>query len=142
MPLKMQTDEQFGLNLTPMIDVLFLLIIFFMVATKFSELERDIDLRLPEVANADNLSSQPKMREISVYSNGELALDGRPLTLKQLRNELTEARQQRSDLTVVIRGDASCEYRHVTAALALCKEARVRDVSVSVRLAGADVSRR
>lgn len=132
----MQTDEQLGLNLTPMLDVVFLLIIFFMVATKFSELERDIDLRLPEVASAENLSSSPKSREIAVFADGRLSLDGQSIALEELTPQLTQAREQRQDMTVVIRGDATCEYRHVTAALAACKEARVQDVSVSVRLAG------
>lgn len=49
MPLKTHTDEQPSLNLTSMIDVVFLLIIFFMVGTKFTELERKIGLQVPEV---------------------------------------------------------------------------------------------
>ena len=52
MPLKLQHDEAPALNLTSMIDVLFLLIIFFMVATKFDELERNIEVAVPEVAQA------------------------------------------------------------------------------------------
>lgn len=43
MPLKIQTEELPALNLTPMIDVVFLLIIFFMAASKFAEVEADID---------------------------------------------------------------------------------------------------
>ena len=52
MPLKIQHDEAPALNLTSMIDVLFLLIIFFMVATKFDEMERNIEVAVPEVAQA------------------------------------------------------------------------------------------
>ena len=50
MPLKIQHDETPALNLTSMIDVLFLLIIFFMVATKFDELERNIQVAVPQDA--------------------------------------------------------------------------------------------
>jgi biopolymer transport protein ExbD len=50
MPLKIQHDETPALNLTSMIDVLFLLIIFFMVATKFDELERNIQVAVPQVS--------------------------------------------------------------------------------------------
>ena len=53
MPLKIQHhDDMPALNLTSMIDVLFLLIIFFMVATKFDEMERNIQVAVPEVAQA------------------------------------------------------------------------------------------
>ena len=52
MPLKLQHDEMPTMNLTSMIDVLFLLIIFFMVATKFDEMERNIEIDVPQVAQA------------------------------------------------------------------------------------------
>ena len=60
MPLKTQQDEHPTLNMTPMIDVVFLLLIFFMVATSFAKIERDIELELPEVAAAAALTSAPK----------------------------------------------------------------------------------
>ena len=61
MPLKIQRDDQTSINLTPMIDIVFLLIIFFMVSTKFTELseaevERDISLHVPTVTNAHALT--------------------------------------------------------------------------------------
>src|SRR6476661_2914187 len=59
MPLKLQHDEMPAMNLTSMIDVLFLLIIFFMVAAKFDEMERNIEVDVPQVAQAgDNAPPQ------------------------------------------------------------------------------------
>ena len=49
MPLKTHQDEQPTLNLTPMIDIVFLLIIFFMVGTKFAEWENNLALKVPQV---------------------------------------------------------------------------------------------
>jgi len=66
MPLKTQFDEQPTVNLTPMIDVVFLLIIFFMVGTQFSELERNIRLQVPEVAGAAALTAAPERRVVNV----------------------------------------------------------------------------
>ena len=51
MPLKTHQDEQPTLNLTPMIDIVFLLIIFFMVGTKFAEMERTVQLEVPKVGD-------------------------------------------------------------------------------------------
>ena len=59
MPLKTLVDDAPTLNLTPMIDVVFLLIIFFMVGTKFTELERTIALQVPQVSSAVPLSAAP-----------------------------------------------------------------------------------
>ena len=137
MPLKTQQDEQPTLNLTPMIDVVFLLIIFFMVATKFAELERDIELELPEVASAAALTSAPKQRVVSVQAGGQLRLDGKDVSTVQLKNQLSAARSDYPQLSVVIRGDAACAFQHVASALAICKEANISDLGITVRIAEA-----
>ena len=59
MPLKTDTIEEPNLNLTPMIDIVFLLIIFFMVGTRFTEMERQYDIRLPTVSEALPLTNLP-----------------------------------------------------------------------------------
>jgi biopolymer transport protein ExbD len=92
MPLKLQHDEMPALNLTSMIDILFLLIIFFMVATKFDELERNIQVAVPQVAKADERESPPKPLVVTVDSNGEIDLDGTPVTFEELTARLSAAR--------------------------------------------------
>ena len=75
MPLKTHIDEQPSLNLTPMIDIVFLLIIFFMVGTKFSELERKIGLKPPSVADNGALSAAPESKVVNVFRDGHIELD-------------------------------------------------------------------
>ena len=143
MPLKTQQDELPALNLTPMIDVVFLLIVFFMCASKFSDEQRDIDLRLPEVAKADAANTAPKSRSVAVYAGGRIALDREDVTLEQLTTKLADAKAEQPATSVVILGDAGCEFQHVAQALAACKEAGVSQLSVSVRIAqGATNGRR
>jgi len=135
MPLKTQHDEQPTLNLTPMIDVVFLLIIFFMVATSFAEMERDIELELPEVASAAALTAAPKQRVVSVQANGRLRLDGENVSIRSLTERLSAARSEYPELSVVIRGDAACAFQHVAASLAACKTANITDLGITVRVA-------
>lgn len=135
MPLKTQQDELPALNLTPMIDVVFLLIVFFMCASKFSDAQRDIDLRLPEVAKADAAKEAPKSRQVAVYAGGRVSLDREDVTLEQLTTKLAAAKAEHPGTSVVILGDAGCEFQHVAEALAACKEAGVSQLSVSVRIA-------
>jgi biopolymer transport protein ExbD len=129
MPLKTHLDDQPTLNLTPMIDVVFLLIIFFMVGTKFTELERKIGLRIPEVTDRGALTAAPERRIINVFRDGTVTLDRLPVTL----DELT-ARSQYSDLGVLVRGDARGEFQLVASVLNACKQAGIRDLGISVRL--------
>ena len=72
MPLKTQSDEQPSLNLTPMIDIVFLLIIFFMVGTKFTELsdaEHELDIDVPEVGVAAAMTPAPSKRVVRIHEN-------------------------------------------------------------------------
>jgi biopolymer transport protein ExbD len=136
MPLKIQHDDRVHLDLTPMIDVVFLLIIFFMVATKFTELERDIELQLPEVASTAPVTAAPKQRMVSIHDNGQAMLDGQAVTLAELTVQLAAACRDYPQLSVVIRGDAACPFQHVAAVLAACKEAHVAELGITVRIAG------
>jgi biopolymer transport protein ExbD len=134
MPLKTHLDDQPTLNLTPMIDVVFLLIIFFMVGTKFTELERKIGLRIPEVADRGALTAAPERRIINVFRDGTVTLDRLPVTLDELTSRLAAARSQYSDLGVLVRGDARGEFQLVASVLNACKQAGIRDLGISVRL--------
>ncbi len=135
MPLKIQRDDQTSINLTPMIDIVFLLIIFFMVSTRFGKLqnERDIKIQVPTVTNATALTAAPRKRVINVYKNGQVTLDQKEVSLEQLESELVEARQQYSKLGVVIRGDAETYHQRVSEVMAACKKARISDLNISVR---------
>ena len=76
MPIKTHHDDQPTLNLTPMIDIVFLLIIFFMVGTKFAEMERQIKLEVPTVKQFGALTAAPEKRVINVYRDGTIMMLG------------------------------------------------------------------
>jgi len=134
MPLKTHLDEQPTLNLTPMIDIVFLLIIFFMVGTKFTELERKIGLRVPEVTDRGTLTAAPERKVISVYRDGRIELDQQPVSLNQLTRRLSDVRAQYADLGVLVRGDGRGPYQNVAAVLNACKQAGVNDLNLSVQI--------
>ena len=142
MPLKTSVDEMPTMNLTSMIDVLFLLIIFFMAATQFAELERNIQLQVPQVGDAKNLPAAPKRQVISIYRDGQVALDREPVTLEQLTQRLAEHRQTNPRLSVLVRGDGDGTFQNVASVLAACRQAGISDLGISVRLArGPDATR-
>jgi len=133
MPLKTHLDEQPTLNLTPMIDIVFLLVIFFMVGTKFAELEEQkIGLRVPEVTSRGALTAAPQRRIVNVYRDGTITFDRAPVTLDQLTARLAAVHGQYDDLGVLIRGDARGEFQGVAAVLNACKQAGIRDLGIMV----------
>ena len=118
-----------------MIDVVFLLIIFFMVGTKFTELERKITLQVPQVSDVKALSPAPDKRVINVHRDGQISLDRDPVSIEQLVERLARARDEYMDLGVLVRGDAEGTFQNVAEVLAACRKAGISDMGISDRLA-------
>jgi len=135
MPLKTQWEEQPSINLTPMIDIVFLLIIFFMVGTKFTDLESDIKLEVPQISETAALTAAPKKQVINVYHDGAITLNREDVTLGELKTRLSKAHEQFEDVGVIVRGDANGSFQNVADVLGACREAGVSDMGISVRMA-------
>jgi biopolymer transport protein ExbD len=133
MPLKTHLDDEPTLNLTAMLDVMFLLIIFFMLGTRFIDDERKIGLRVPDVVDRGTLTAAPARREVSVFRDGTITLDKNSVTLDELTTRLAAARRQYSDLGVLVRGDARGEFQNVASVLTACKQAGIQDLGITVR---------
>jgi biopolymer transport protein ExbD len=136
MPLKTSRDEAPTLNLTSMIDVMFCLILFLMAVTKFTELERKIDLQVPEVKDRGALTDAPAKKSINVYRDGVIEMDRQVIpNLQVLTSELAAAKRQYADIGVLVRGDGEGRFQRVAEVLNACKQAGISELGISVRLA-------
>ncbi|HEY1784930.1 MAG TPA: biopolymer transporter ExbD [Pirellulales bacterium] len=139
MPLKTsQLEEMPALNLTSLIDVLFLLIIFLMIGTKFIETERQIELEVPKVSAAGALTAAPEKRIVNVYHDGVITLDRQTVSLAELTARLTRACAEYPRLGVLVRGDGNTPLQQVANVLAACKQSGVAEMAISVRTAGTE----
>ena len=134
MPLKTTPDEPPTINMIPMIDMMFNLIIFFLVGTEFATLERNITLRVPEVVDKGALTTAPERRVVNVYRDGTVTLDEKQVTLDQLTKRLAAARAQYGDLGVLVRGDGQGLFQRVAEVLNACKQAGIQELGITVRL--------
>jgi biopolymer transport protein ExbD len=132
MPLKTHQDDLPAINLTPMIDIVFNLIIFFMVSTRFTEIERKVDLSVPKVGPTGKLNEAQRGRTINVYRDGTITLDSRPVTLTELRSSLATAHRQYEGLEVTIRGDGLAHYENVAAVMNACQQAGISVMGIAV----------
>ncbi len=138
MPIKPTIEDGLQINLTPMIDVVFLLVIFFMAATQFAGVERTLDLELPEVAGEGTgvvVAHEPTI--VSVQADGSVLLDGKGLSLDDLTADLKTLVADRPDLEVLLNGDARCDFQKVAAALAACRSSGVTNLGITVEVAAA-----
>lgn len=112
--MKKRSREILAPDITPLIDVVFLLLIFFMVSTVFKKEELALLLSLPQTEAGDSISTPEKQITIELSEN-ELAFNGETLTLLELDNEL----QTITDKTraVDIRIDKSVRYEKIVEVL-------------------------
>ena len=132
MPLKTHVDEEPSINMTPMVDVVFQLILFFLLGTKFTEMERKIGLEIPQVTETKSLTAAPDRQVVNIYRDGGLTLDGAPVTLDDLVPQLASRRSQYGDLEVLVRGDAKGQFQRVAEVLTACKRAGVQELGIAV----------
>ena len=129
-----------SLSMTPLIDVVFLLLIFFLVATRFAEEEREMNVRLPEASEAMPLTSKPRELFVNIGADGRYFVSGKTVTLDELHPILKTAHVNNPGrASVVVRADQRCRWKYVVAVMNACQEAKIRDYRVTTRKVGEDV---
>ena len=92
-------------NLTPLIDIVFLLLVFFMLTAHFVK-DQSLDINLPEANSASNLEDQGAL-EIVINNNGDILIDKKIIKSDELGVALQQSLQSRSNKQVILRGDKS-----------------------------------
>ncbi len=124
-------DEGHGLRIAPLIDIVFLLLIFFLVATTFYEEEKDITIKLAEATEGKDRTSATKILVVNVKKSGVMVVNQRVTTLSQLEDLLKAARKQAKNVSVVVRCDRHAHHKHFVRVLNVCEKMGVTGVSVA-----------
>jgi biopolymer transport protein ExbD len=131
---RLQTDELPQINMTPMVDVVLCLLVFFMAATRLYDWdENEFTVKVPEVADAAPLTSAPDDLSLTVLAPNKIALKDKTLDLEGLTRTLVEARKRYADQGVMIRGDGKLAYQDLADVLSACNTAGIRNVKLPVR---------
>src|SRR5262245_2010297 len=134
MPLKIAEPEEPALNLTPMIDVILTLVIFFMVASRFTDEERTLGVKVPSVSTHAAVSAAPEPKVVNVYSDGRILLGTQPVSLEELTGQLVAAQGQYRKLSVLVRGDRGTSHGRMTDVYDACRRAGITEVGISVKV--------
>ena len=124
-------DEEAQINLTPLIDVVFLLLIFFMVSTTFDTTSQ-LKIRLPE-ASPNETSTQPQKLNLVIDADGKFILNSRELVDNRsatLRAALERALEERL-LPIVIQSDAASPVQSLVTAMDVVTQLGLVQVSIA-----------
>ena len=126
MPLKLNQDELPTINLTSMIDVLFLLIIFFMVGTRFTENESNIKINLAKVAPNGAMLQGPPSKTVYVAADGSIQYENQRVTSEQLASLLSQAVKNYPETSVQLKPDSKVEYQPLSSVLVAIAQSGVK----------------
>lgn len=128
------SQRKLGINMTPMIDVVFLLIIFFLVSSHLVRQEMQIELPLPIAKSGadDRLDDAPRVT-LNVKADGQILLAGREIPIERLAARLRELRDAEGDqLEVRIRTSREAAYTFVEPILTSCTQVGIWNVTFAV----------
>ena len=131
MRFRKEEEEKFGFDMTPMIDVVFLLLIFFMVSTVFVDFSRRMDISLP-TSKASVEDEGPQSLVIELTRDKHMFLNGEKTTLTDFEKGLTKVSEKPSR-TAIIKADKGLPYGDVVAVMGILQAAKIQDISVAVK---------
>lgn len=136
MKLRHSKKEPPEVNITPLIDVVFLLLIFFMVSTTFQR-EAELSIELPE-ASSKALAHEERI-EVAIDASGRYYVDGKQLLNRQpqtLRQALKKASEGRQGAPVVISADANTPHQSVVTVMDAARQLGLVRLTFAARLSG------
>jgi len=132
MAVKIDKGSAQELNLTPMIDLVFNLLIFFMVTTEFAKEENELAVVLPAASAAMPLTAKPKEIFVNVTDKGEFFMLNKRVSEEEIETYLIRAaRNNPVQQKVIIRADKRVPFASVVKVMDLCNKAQVRDYTVT-----------
>ena len=128
MEFRKKKHRQIKLDVTPLIDVVFLLLIFFMISTTFIT-NPGINVRLPLAASKAKLENKPI--EIVITQDNRIFLDGKLINLADLRPVFEKKAATGMEKVLLLKADGRVEHRVVVNVLDIAKQAGIRKLSIA-----------
>jgi len=130
MQFKRPSKPSVGINIAPLVDVVFLLVIFFAVSTTFLETS-GLKLELP--TSASTADRQPRELEVFMTAGGELSFEGETIDRDRLQRKLTEALSDRERKNVLLRADTRASHGEVVKIMDLIRAAGADGMTIAAR---------
>ena len=126
-------DEEMEINLIPMIDIMLILLIFFMVATTIKHSEKALPIELPQSAASIDMQAQEKLLVLGLDAAGNKYIAAERVTTDSMHQRLREAAAVNAAQEVRIDADRQTPYEHLVEVIELCQFEGLRNISLHTR---------
>jgi len=122
-------SERTGIQLAPMIDVVFLLLIFFIVLWNYARFETEIDISVPAASAGENPERTIGEIVVNVKKEGQIIIEGVEKTETETLEMFNNIVAAYPDQALILRGDKEASFDHIVKVLNLCKKANIWNIS-------------
>jgi biopolymer transport protein ExbD len=123
------TPQHPGIQLAPLVDVLLLLLIFFLMTWNAARNENELDVKIPKASAAKEKVAPIGDVIVNVKADGNVVVNRRTMTVPELTELLKGLVQLNAEQAVVIRGDEAGAYKNIVSVLSVCSQAGVTNVA-------------
>jgi len=117
------------LNITPLLDLAFVLLVIFIITTP--QLSNDLEMNLPSPKKEQPPSPPPKINRLTVQKSGQITLNDQAIELAALKPALVAMKASDPDTTVVLRGAADVDYQRVVSVLDALQQAEITKIGLA-----------
>ena len=121
--------ETFGFQIAPMVDILLVLLVFFIVTWNFALSENELDVKIPNASKAKPTEQYVGQVVVNVKADGTLVFNRKALSAAELETKLTELAKLYPDQAVILRGDENVNYKFIVDVLDICRSANIWNVA-------------
>ena len=118
-----------GFQIAPMVDILLVLLCFFIVTWSFARKENELDVKVPSAENAKESNPIVNQTVLNVKADGTVVWNRKPMALPDLALKLKELSGLFPDYAIIVRGDERVPFRYIAAVLDTCREANIWNVA-------------
>ncbi len=121
--------EIYTFQIAPMVDVLLVLLVFFIVTWNFAMSENELDIKLPSATKANETQAFVGQVVVNVKKTGQLVFNRQPISGGDLLAKLETLSELYPDQAVILRADENTDYKFVVGVLDICREANIWNVA-------------
>ena len=112
-----------------MVDILLVLLVFFIVTWNFAITENELDVKIPTASAAKEQQPVANQTVLNVRKNGTVVMNRKELTLEALREKLSKLAELYPDYAVILRGDELLPYKDLMTVMDICRQANIWNVA-------------
>jgi biopolymer transport protein ExbD len=122
------TPAVFGFQIAPMVDILLVLLVFFIVTWNFAIQENELEVKVPEASQSSESKPYVNQVVLNIKPDGTVVLNRKTLSADELREKLTQLASLYPDQAVIVRGDQNVPYRFIVDVLDICRMANIWNI--------------